>query len=284
MLLGIVFARRSTRGGKLMVMLKSMLALVLLTFAAWPAQADLDPALVREIKAWKPGDDPPTRLVKFPDGDVSHFPTCGTRVYGESIEDYLDAITDSRLLVAIMFDWRAQDDSILAAARQLLRTKGPAYVAAQLRQHRSAAQSSPDNGLWGGVLASLEQLLASPYVTMRVASIATDDMPAAQSQAVLNELGQALESGESWSLAYGRISQAHPDLRDDASCYRTLVRYAFHGVVSPLGYDLTTGRFIGELPAEHLAQLFHLGTGIHILAAPDGVYLYQVTDTFTGAS
>lgn len=265
--------------------MKKTLLLLFITFAVWPARADLDPSLIREIKTWRPGDDPPKRLIKFPDGEVDDFPTCGMRVIGSAIEDYIATISDDRLLVAIMFDWRSQDGSIRAAARQLLKTRGPSYVAAQLKQHRLDAQrtASPEvQVLIGGELAALEQLLASPCLTMRAATISAEDMTVARTQVVMTDLKAELESGASWATAYGHISHANPDLKDPSSCGRTLVAYAFDGVVSPIGFDLTSGHFSPILKTDDLAQLFRVGVGVHVLVGPDGVVLYQVTEKFAG--
>lgn len=260
--------------------MRILITTVFVCLAAVSAHAQLDPTLLQEMHSWKAGDRAPLRLLKFPNGDIPEFPMCGLRVVGDSVEDYLAEVDNPLLLEAVMLDWNAQEDSALAAGRRLIRLEGPAKVRALLSRRRLAAGEA-----WlGGTAATLEQLLQSPYLTLQVARIDYTDMPQAKARLTLNELKAALESGTSWKVAYGAVSQAHPQRNESASCPGTVVAYAFDGIASEWGFDLLTGTFSPYLRHDHLHRLFDLGAGTHILETNASVYLYHVNAVYPGAA
>jgi hypothetical protein len=254
-----------------------MLATLLFSVSA---SAQLDETLLREIDAWRPGQEPPHRLLSFPRGEVSDFAGCGVRMTGDAVSDYLSRVDDPRLLSAIMLDWRADDVSVNAAARALIRMVGPAAVAAELRARRASASEE----IWfGGTLSVLEQLLQSRYLTVRVARIDAGAMAAGEAEKTLLGLKRSLDGGTAWKAAYRAAADAHPRSSDSA-CPGTLVAYAFDGVISEAGFDILTDTFIPGIPSEQLREVMKLGTGNHILKGDGAVYLYSVSGVYRGGA
>lgn len=79
---------------------------------------DLDVGLGKEIRGWKKGDQPPARLLRFPDGPPASLPVCGMRVLGDDVGDYISRVTDLGLLEALLFDWPADQACVHSTARR----------------------------------------------------------------------------------------------------------------------------------------------------------------------
>src|SRR6266704_4292693 len=106
--------------------IKSALIIAMLIGALdFEALAQLDQSLMLEIKNWHQGTTLPLRLLKFPREKFDWLtPTCGMRVFGRSVEDYIFERKNADLLEALIFDGRAQIDSFDAAVSQLIGLKG----------------------------------------------------------------------------------------------------------------------------------------------------------------
>jgi hypothetical protein len=244
-------------------------------FGAWTCQAYAsDKDLLAEISEWKQGSPAPSRLLKFPDGQLP-IPMCGMRVWGDSVCDYIAKIKDSDLLAAIIFDGRAQTDSFRAAVSQFVRVKGVNALARLV----VARQRSTPSAFGNSELAILRQLLTSPYMAVKVARISKDDMELHKAERVLENMKSELAGGKPWATVYAKFADQNPDMRDrakDQSSHRTLICYLYDGVVSPTGFDLLTYSVREYLPLEHLPELFRAKQGDHIIKTRDGVYLYHI--------
>jgi hypothetical protein len=247
------------------------------------ALAELDKGLLQEIKAWKRGEQPPARLLKFPDGKIDVIPQCGLRVLGNSVSDYFDIITDAEFLAAVMFDSRVEPDSFDAATTRLISLKGVGYVSRLLADKRKVDPSA----FVTSELAVLAQLLCSPYVVIKAARIAPEDMPPDKAETVLRQMSKNLEAGTQWADTYRKFSDLYPDMRDrarDPKSVRTLICYLYDGTISPNGFDILTYRAAEDLPVEHLRELFRAKHGTHVLRARGGVYLYYIQSYYNGAA
>jgi len=246
------------------------------------AHAQLDMNLMREMKAWRKGDAPPARLLKFPNGKIDTIPECGLRVIGSEVGDYISEIQDADLLAALMFDYRSQADTFHAAMSRLITLKGVGYVSRLLTEHR---KTEPE-AFARSELAVLSQLVRSPYVAIQVARIAPEDMPPQKAETALQAMRTDLQNGASWADAYRKHSDLHPDMRDrakDPRSVRTLIGYLYDSTVSPSGFDIVTYRTAESLPLEHLRELFRAKRGTHIFRATDGVYLYHIRSHYEDA-
>jgi hypothetical protein len=246
------------------------------------AFAGLDKSLLREIGAWKSGQRPPARLLKFPDGKMDVIPMCGMGVWGDSVSHYFVGITNADLLAAVMFDNQTKDDSFHAAASRLTELKGVGCVSRLLADKRKAQPAA----FRRSELAVLAQLLRSPYVAIQVARIAPEDMPPEKAEAVLRQMSLELAAGKAWAETYGKFSDLHPDMRDrakDPKSVRTLICYLYDGTVSPSGFDILTYRTAENLPLEHLRELFRTQRGTYVFSAAGGVYLYHIRSYYDDA-
>ena len=238
---------------------------------ALPAFAQPDATLLRQTENWKSGETPPPRLLKFPDGKMDEPLVCGMRVIGSDVSDYISQIKNPELLAALLLDYQAQPETLRAAATRLIELKGTEHVATLLACHaRESARSE---------LAVLAQLLRSPYAAIQVARISKDDMELSAAEQALQELRLDLEAGTSWADAYRKAADKHPDLKDrarDPRSVRTLVCYLYDSVVSPTGFDILRYSMATDLPPQHLAEVFRVGIGTHVLKTSDAVYLYHI--------
>lgn len=237
---------------------------------AFPAFAQLDTALLRQTESWKSGETPPPRLLKFPDGKIDELPICGMRVIGSEVSDYITQIKNPELLAALLLDYRAQPDTVRAAASQLITLKGTDHVARLLAsQTRESARSE---------LAVLAQLLRSPYAAIQVARITKDDMELSAAERALQAMRADLEAGTPWAAAYGATADKNPDLKDrakDPRGVRTLVCYLYDSVISSTGFDILRYTIASDLLPQHLEAIFRAGRGTHVFKTPEAVYLYH---------
>jgi hypothetical protein len=249
-----------------------VLGLAVLAFST-TCLADLDRAILQEIEAWKKGNPAPARLLKFPDGKIDP-PLCGLRVYGEAVEDYIGKIKNVDLLEAILVNPSATEQSSLAAARQIIRLKGPSYLAARLAEQDSATFGWPQ-------LAVLRELLRSPFATVKVARIEFKDIPTPEAEVAIASFRKQLENGIAWDQAYKSVSEAHPD--PSSQPYGTLVSYLFDSIVSPSGFDILTYSDAKDLPLQHLSELFHSRPRTAVFRTATAIYLYFATAYSRGA-
>jgi len=230
---------------------------------------------MRDIQSWRKGDAPPSRLLKFPDGKIDAIPGCGLRTMGSEVGDYIGEIKDADLLAAVMFDTHAQAESLHAAVSRLITLKDVSHVSRLIAAKRKIDPESVARS----ELAVLSQLLRSPYIALQVARIAPEDMEADRAESALQAMRADLQSGMSWSDAYRKHSDLHPDMRDrakDPKSIRTLICYLYDSTISPIGFDIVTYRTAENLTLAHIRELFQAKRGTHILKAADGVYLYHI--------
>jgi hypothetical protein len=262
--------------------MKALIIIALSCTMGLHAHAQLDTNLMRQMKAWRNGDVPPARLLKFPDGKIDTIPGGGLRAIGSEVGDYIWKIEDADLLAALMFDYRAQGDTFHAAASRLITLKGVGHVSRLLAERRKT-----EPGVFArSELAVLSQLVRAPYVAVQVARIAPEDMPPDKAETALQAMRTDLQAGASWADAYRKHSDLHPDMRDrakDPKSVRTLICYLYDSTVSPTGFDIVTYRTAENLPTEHLRELFRAMRGSHIFRAADGVYLYHVGSYYDDA-
>ena len=262
--------------------MKTFIIIALSCVMGLHAHAQLDTNLMRQMKAWRKGDAPPARLLKFPDGKIDTMPGCGLRVIGSEVGDYITEIQDADLLAALMFDYRAQAETFHTAASRLITLKGVGHVSRLLAERRKT-----ESGAFArSELAVLSQLVRAPYVAIQVARIAPEDMPPDKAESALQAMRTDLQAGASWADAYRKHSDLHPDIRDrakDPRSVRTLICYLYDSTVSPSGFDIVTYRTAENLPAQHLRELFRAKRGTHIFRATDGVYLYHIQSYYDDA-
>lgn len=109
--------------------MKLLLAAVTGCVIALPAFAQLDETLLRQAEAWKPGEAPPPRLLKFPDGKIDLVSACGLSVVGSEVSEYISRIKNPDLLTELLLHSRAEPATLRAAASQLIELKGTQHVA-----------------------------------------------------------------------------------------------------------------------------------------------------------
>jgi hypothetical protein len=262
--------------------MKSFIIIAMSCVMGLHAHAQLDTNLMRQMKAWRKGDAPPARLLKFPDGKIDTIPGCGLRVIGSEVGDYITEIQDPDLLAALMFDYRAQAETFRAAASRLITLKGVGHVSRLLAERRKTEPGA----FARSEFAVLSQLVRAPYVAIQVARIAPEDMPPDKAESALQAMRTDLQAGASWADAYRKHSDLHPDMRDrakDPRSVRTLICYLYDGTVSPAGFDIVTYCTAESLPTEHLRELFRAKRGTYIFRATDGVYLYHIQSYYDDA-
>jgi hypothetical protein len=259
------------------------LVTILTCLVGFQVVAQLDASLIRDIKAWKQGDAPPARLLKFPEGKIDTIPECGLRVIGSHVGDYISQIQDPDLLAALIFNSRAETDSVGEAFRQLIVIKGPGHVARLFTDRQKADPAALERP----EIAIPLQLLQSPYVSVKVARIAREDMDPGKAASVLVKMNIELQAGKSWAVVYGKFADQNPDMRDraeDPKSTGTLISYLYDAVVSPAGFDILNSRFLQNIPAQHLPDLFRAKQGTLVLKSTRGVYLYHIEGFYDGAA
>jgi len=261
-----------------------MFIIIAVSFSlGFSALAQLETNLMSQIKAWRTGDTPPARLLKFPDGKIDTIAGCGLRTLGSDVGDYIGEIQNPDLLVALIFDDRAQSDTFHAAVSRLVTLKGVGHLSRLLAEKRKTEPSA----FARSELAVLSQLLRSPYILVQVARLAPEDMKTDTAESALQAMKSDLQKGMSWADAYRNHSDLHPDMRDrakDPKSVRTLLCFLYDSTVAPTGFDIVTYRTAENLPTEHLHELFRAKQGTHILKAADGVYLYHIQSYYNDAN
>lgn len=249
------------------------------TLADCPARdpfEGLDPRLVKEIRGWKKGDPPPAKLLRFPDGPPAVVPGfCGMRALGDEVGDFIGRVTDPDLLAALLFDARANTACVRSAARQLLELRGVKHLREVLAARR---KTNPEN-FTGSELATLTQLLASPYARVRVASIDKKDATKEAAEKALSGLTADLVAGVPWRRAYLAAADLLPDKERSAKeggGWRTFLCYRYDGLISPIGFDILNRRFSEYLPQDHVGKLFEVKIGVHRLETAEVYWLYYV--------
>jgi hypothetical protein len=254
-----------------------MNTLIVAAVLALPTGADpfagLDAGLVREIAGWKKGTPPPARLLRFPHGRID-APVCGMRAWGDAVGDYISRITDVELLKALVFDPRADADCFRAAVRRLLSLTGVRDVRAMLAERRKTDPTDFSRA----ELATLTQLLASPYARVKVALLQRKDAEKEVAERVLRDMKAELATGGSWDRAYRKAADLLPDTRraQEEKGWRTHLCYLYDGLISPTGFDLLDRRISDQLNHDHIRQVFETKGGVHLWETKDCYWLYYV--------
>jgi hypothetical protein len=239
----------------------------------------LDPLLVKDIREWKKGDPPPARLLHFPNGPPADFPLCGMRALGHEGGDFIGRVTDPDLLAALLFDGQADAACMRSAARRLLELRGVKHLRAVL----SARRKTNPADFNGSELATLTQLLASPYARVRVASLDKKDATKEAAEKALVGLKADLAAGVPWGRAYRAAADLLFDKvrsEKEGGGWRTFLCYRYDGLISPAGFDVLDRRISKELPPDHIGKLFEAKTGVHRLETAEVYWLYYV-EAFT---
>ena len=168
--------------------------------------AGLDRGLVEEITAWKKGSPPPGRLLKFPEGNPPPR-LQGSRAFGADVQDYVSRINDDELLRSLLFHPRADAACERAAGRRLLELRGVTHVRQMLAERR---KTNPDDFI-RTELATLTELLTSPYVRVHVACLDKQDATKELAEKALAGLKADLAAGVSWEKAYQAAADLLPD-------------------------------------------------------------------------
>jgi hypothetical protein len=251
------------------------IAVMVLAFAQ-QSEAVLGPdrELFAEITAWKKGNPPPPRLLQFPKGPPALPPLCGMRAFGDAVEDYISRISDDELLKSLLFDYRADNACVRAAASRLLERCGVKELRALLSERR---KTNPGD-FTRSELATLTQLLASPYAWIRVASLDKKDVSKEVAEKTLAGLKADLTAGLAWGDAYSKAADLLPDKeRSRKEGTRiTFLCYSYSGLISPTGFDLHT-RFISDrLDASHIRKLFETKQRLYQHETTSAYWLYFV--------
>ena len=236
--------------------------------------AGLDRSLVQEIAVWKKGDPPPRRLLKYPDGPPLLPPLCGMRAFGCAVEDYVSHIRDVEFLKTLVFDPQADNACFHAASSQLLQRRG----VNDLRAIRAERHKSDPGDFNRSELATLTQLLTSPYARILVASLDKKDASKDLAEKALESLTTDLAAGITWHMAYRKAADLLPD-RERAQKeggWRTLLCYCYDGLVSPTGFDLLTRTMSDRLDPGHVRKLFEAKGRVHRLETETAYWVYFV--------
>jgi hypothetical protein len=235
----------------------------------------LDRGLVAEITGWKKGAPAPRKLLQFPDGPPALPPLCGLRAFGDSVGDYISHISDDELLQALMFDPMADAACIRVTARRLLVRRGVKDVRAMLADQRTKNAAVFD----GTELATLTQLLMSPYARIRVASLEKKDASKALAEKAIEGLKADLVAAIPWDRAYRKAADLLIDKErseKEGGGWRTFLGYRYDGLVSPTGFDLLDRRISDQLEQEHIRMLFEAKRGVLRFESAAAYWLYFV--------
>jgi len=235
----------------------------------------LDARLAKEIRVWKKGDHPPARLLCFPDGPPAARLVCGLPVFGDRVGDYIGRVNDPDLLKALLFDSRADDTCVRAATRRFLELRG----VKQLRETFAERRRTNPGDFERNELATLGQLLMSPYARVHVASLERKDASKEAAEKALTHLQRDLASGATWSRAYEASAEDVFDKersRKEGGGWRTFLCYRYEGLISPIGFDLLDRRISRDLPSGHVEKLFKAKGAVHRFETADAYWLYYV--------
>jgi len=230
-------------------------------------------SLDAEILAWKPGSEVPHRLLSFPDGKVPLIQNCGLAAYAFSAMPFIERIDNDALLEEIVFDPRSESSSLQAAVRHLVERKGLSWFA-----HKLASRESTR---WE--LNALHQTVQSSFSRMEVAFISSKNMPPSKATEVLRGLKSALESGSPWKDAYAKVADENPDVerrKREPGVPTTLIGFWFDGWISASSFSFSSLSFNPNVPSAHLKRVVG-SSGVRILESSDGIYLYNVVDSWS---
>jgi hypothetical protein len=225
----------------------------------------LDPAVVGEILAWKKGDPPPPRLVKFRDPPPPPPMMCGFASFGTRVRDIVNKISDSDLLEVLLFDPQVSDACARAAGGRLVELRGVKAVRAlfavrQATRPVDVARPEP---------AALARLIGGPCARIRVASVTAADT---DEVAALRKLRAELSRGVPWKKAYMRSAYGEPGRESESA----RICYEYAGVIAADGTDVVYRYKVARLEAEDLRRLFELKGGIHDWESGGKRWLYCV--------
>jgi hypothetical protein len=197
------------------------------------------------------------------------------RAFGAAVEDYISRIADDDLLHALLFNPQADNRCVRAAVRRLLELHSVPHLREVLAERRSCRSEDFRNP----ELATITQLLASPYARIRVASIEKKDVSREQAETALAVLAADLAGGMPWDQAYRKAADVLFDTersRKEGGGWRTFLCYRYDGLISPLGFDLLDRRITDQLPADHVRQLFELMKGTLQRETAERYWLYFI--------
>lgn len=128
-----------------------------------------DQALVKKINSWNLTLPPPSKLIKFPDGDISE-PIHDLQLIGSDPYEYFSIINNHKLIEQIIFHRRVNTSSFLAAVRRLNDVKGLNYIGNLLEikflnNQKIFQLTNP---------ATLNQFLRNNFATIYVAYISNE--------------------------------------------------------------------------------------------------------------
>jgi hypothetical protein len=196
------------------------------------------------------------------------------RHFGSVVGDYISGINDDDLLQALIFDSQADARCIRAAARRLLELRGIKRVREIMADRRKVKPGDFEST----ELATLAQLLTSPYVRVRLATLDKKNVSKEAAEKTLTGLKANLDARMSWEKAYEKAADALSDKagseREGGS--RTFLCYRYDGLISPTGFDLLDRSISIELPPEHVRKLFDAKIGVHRLDTDERYWLYFV--------
>ena len=256
-------------------MLPSTISLALLLGLAFSSSSFSDD-LNDEIRRWRPGEDPPHRLLAYPSGKLPEPSEVICSFSIDSVWPYISDIEDERLLEELLFDIRSERETFAAALTKLIESKGLPWLAAKLDTRASSR--------WE--LQWLRQMVQSPAARVSVAFVDKADMPESRAESALLKLKQDLDAGLPWSKAYRSIADANPDIermRKEPGTQTTLITYAFGGWVSSIGFSYSSLFVTPYVPPAHFEMAISAGLGGHIIKDQSGVYLLYVFEVFRGA-
>jgi hypothetical protein len=196
-------------------------------------------------------------------------------VFGAAVGDYVSRISDEQLLTALLFDPRADAACVRSASRRLLELRGVKHVRAMLADRRKTNAAD----FAGTELATLTQILASPYARVRVASLDKKDATKEMAEKALAGLKADLAAGVTWQRAYRAAADILFDKersQKEGGGWRTFLCYRYDGLISPTGFDLFDRRISEQLHPDHIGKLFEAKGGVQRLETADAYWLYYI--------
>jgi hypothetical protein len=236
--------------------------------------AGLDRELVGQITAWKKGTPPPDRLLYFPKGNPPPR-LYGSRALGTHVQNYVSRISDDELLTALLFHPRADAACERAAGRRLLELRGVTHVRQILAERR---KTNPDDFI-RTELATLTELLTSPYLRFGAASLDKQDATKEQTEKSLASLKAGLAKGVPWEQAYQTAADLLLDKRGpqtDGEGRPSLLHNRYHALISPTGFDVLERYISNILAPDHIRALFETKVGVYRMETADEYWFYYV--------
>ncbi len=239
----------------------------------------MDSELLENIKNWNKGDEPPAKLLSFPDGKTEKFADCSFSNYGNHISDYLQETENLDLLESLLFDDHADGNAVKFSASRMIALRGVGYLAEVIEKNweMKPMPRHPE-------LCVLRQLLMAPYVSLRVARFEKDVLESKEALIALKKMELDLSSGMDWDKAYRKFADLYPDKRPskDGQTGRTLLCYAFAGEISASGFVLGTQTISEEMPKKDLESMLSTKKQTYVTENGQGVFLYYADSYFPG--